>query len=152
MPSHSDHTILPYSPSQLFALVADIEKYPEFIPWCRAARITGQSGNQLTAELVVSFKHITESYVSRVTLSPPENEKSAAGIDVEMVSGPFEHLTNQWKVAPSDEGTRVEFAIDFKFRSKLLDMLVGGLFMKANSKLTEAFRKRADALYSVEAG
>ena len=141
MPSHTEQQISPYTPQQLFDLVADIEKYPEFLPWCRAARILERGNNEFLGELVISFAHITESYTSRVTLSEPHS------IDVVMVKGPFEYLTNKWKFTPLENGTRIDLALDFKFRSRLLEKLIGSLFSKATNKMAGAFKKRAQELY-----
>lgn len=123
-------------------MVADIEKYPEFLPWCRAARILERKDGELLAELVISFKHLTESYVSRVVLSPPGH------IDVAMVRGPFEHLVNKWSFTPQENGqTRIDFLLDFKFRSKILEKLMGALFSRATDHMAQVFKERADALY-----
>src|SRR4029078_11884535 len=97
MPAHTESQSLPYSTSQLFDLVADIERYPEFLPWCRAARILERKPGEMLAELILSFSHMTESYTSRVALSRPESPSAAGAIDVTLVKGPFKHLTNQWK-------------------------------------------------------
>lgn len=142
MPAHSEQQILPYTQEQLFDLVADIERYPEFLPWCRAARVLERGDNELLGELVISFSHMSESYVSRVTLARPHS------IDVAMVRGPFEYLTNRWRFTPLDGGkTQVDFYLDFKFRSRILEKLIGGLFAKATNKMVEAFRGRAESLY-----
>lgn len=141
MPRHTEQQLSPYSPQQLFDLVADIEKYPEFLPWCRAARILERKDNEFLGELIISFAHITESYTSRVTLSAPHS------IDVVMVKGPFEHLTNQWKFTLIENGTLIDFTLDFKFRSRILEKLIGSLFGKATSKMAGAFKKRAEELY-----
>lgn len=140
MPAHTEQHILPYTREQLFDLVADIERYPEFLPWCRAARILERKEGELLAELVISFAHLSESYVSRVTLLRPD------AIDVVMVRGPFEYLTNRWRFTPEGEGTRIDFFLDFKFRSRLLEKMIGGLFSRAVDKMVTAFRARADAL------
>ncbi len=141
MPHHTEQQLSPYTPQQLFDLVVDIEKYPVFLPWCRAARILKRKENEFLGELVISFAHITESYTSRVTLSEPYS------IDVVMVKGPFEHLTNNWKFTPIENGTRIDFALDFKFRSRILEKLIGSLFSKATNKMVTAFKKRAEELY-----
>jgi len=141
MPSHSEQQFLPYTCEQLFALVADIERYPQFLPWCRAARIVERGEKEFLGELVISFAHMSESYVSRVTLSAPE------AIDVTMVKGPFEYLVNRWKFTPKPGGCEIDFFIDFKFRSRLLDKMIGPLFSRATDKMVAAFRTRADALY-----
>lgn len=146
MPSHTEQQVSPYTPKQLFDLVVDIEKYPEFLPWCRAARILERGENEFLGELVISFAHITENYTSRVTLTPPQ-ENTAGSIDVVMVKGPFEHLTNNWKFTPTENGTIIDFALDFKFRSRILEKLIGSLFSKATNKMVSAFKKRAEELY-----
>ena len=147
MPSHSEQQILPYTPQQIFALVADVERYPEFLPWCRAARIIERSGNEFLGELVIAFSHLSERYTSRVTLSEPN------AIDVTMVHGPFDYLINRWRFTAREEGgTQVDFFLDFKFRSRLLEKLMGGLFSKAQAKMMAAFKERAAALYENKNG
>ncbi|MDE3037408.1 MAG: type II toxin-antitoxin system RatA family toxin [Pseudomonadota bacterium] len=141
MTSHTEQQISPYSPQQLFDLVADVERYPEFLPWCRAARVLEHKDGEILAELVISFAHLTERYTSRVTLSPPD------AIDAAMIKGPFTHLENRWRFTPEGGGTRIDFFLDFRFRSKLLEKLIGGLFGKAAAKMTGAFKTRADELY-----
>ncbi len=145
MPSHSEQQFSSYTPQQLFALVADVEKYPEFLPWCRAARIIERRENEFLGELVISFAHITESYISRVTLIPDKG--GIAAIDVVMVKGPFEYLTNNWKFTATEKGTVIDFTLDFKFRSRILEKLIGSLFTKATGKMVAAFKARADVLY-----
>jgi len=142
MPRHSETQFLPYSPQQLFDLVADVEKYPQFLPWCRAARVVERGEGEFLGELVISFAHMSESYVSRVVLSPYEK------ISVTMVRGPFEHLVNEWKFTPENGGTRIDFMLDFKFRSRMLEKLMGSLFTKATNKMVDAFKTRAEALYA----
>ena len=142
MPRHTEQQHSPYTPEQLFALVADVEKYPQFLPWCRAARILDRGEKEFLAELIISFAHHRESYTSRVSLDYP-NE-----IHVEMARGPFEHLSNHWRFMPKEEGgTTIDFMLDFKFRSKILEKLIGSLFGKAVQKMVTAFKARADELY-----
>jgi coenzyme Q-binding protein COQ10 len=142
----------PYSARQIFDLVMDIERYPEFLPWCRAARILERSAGRMKAELVVSFKHITESYVSEVTYTEPDDRQGAGGvIDVRLLQGPFRHLSNHWQFTPlAQGGTEIALELEFQFRSRLLDSLIGLLFGKATSKMAMAFKQRADALYSAK--
>lgn len=144
--SHSEIQESPYAPKQIFDLVADVARYPEFLPWCRAARILSRESDRIFyAELVIAYKHLTERYTSRVTLG---QEGEVYTIHVEMTEGPFHHLTNQWRMVPDGKGgTHIHFALDFAFRSKLLDSLLGGFFAKASSKMAEAFKERADKLY-----
>jgi coenzyme Q-binding protein COQ10 len=151
MHRYQDTQQSPYSTRQLFDLVLDIERYPEFLPWCRAARILEREGGQMKAELVVSFKHITESYVSEVTFSRPASPKEEGIIEVRLLQGPFKHLSNHWKFTPmGDGGTEISLALEFQFRSRLLDSVIGMLFGKATSKMALAFKQRADALYATK--
>jgi len=147
MHHYSDTQQQPYSTRQLFDLVMDIERYPAFLPWCRAARILERGENRLRAELIISFKHITESYVSEVTFRRPENDQEEGFIDVSLVHGPFEHLNNHWNFIPKDGGAEITLKLSFQFRSRLLDSLIGALFGKASAKMVAAFAARADALY-----
>jgi coenzyme Q-binding protein COQ10 len=151
MPSYSEQQISPYSPQQIFDLVADIERYPEFLPWCRAARVLERAPGQMVGELVISFHHLTESYTSRVTLSPPLPPQNAGAIDVTMIKGPFEYLVNRWRFTPAEGGTQIDFFVDFRFRSRILEKLIGGLFGKASARMVTAFSLRADALYGKNA-
>lgn len=132
---------------QLYTLVAEVEKYPEFLPWCRAARILERGENEMMAELIISFNHLTERYTSHVVLTPP-TEDGAASIEVTMTKGPFEHLVNRWRFIPLPSGgTQIDFHLDFKFRSKLLEKLIGTVFTRATEKMVTAFKQRADVLY-----
>jgi coenzyme Q-binding protein COQ10 len=143
MVAHSEQTYSPYSPAQLFALVADIESYPEFLPWCSAARIVSKEGNIWLADLVIHFKSFHEKYTSRVRL-----DEQGGAIIVEMVSGPFSHLHNCWKFTAAPEGgSFIDFELDFKFRSIILEKLIGFMFEKAFTKMAEAFTRRAEVIY-----
>lgn len=147
MPTYSETRILPYSPAQLFALVLDIEQYPQFLPWCRAARIVSREADgSFLGELIISFSHLTERYTSRVTPTPA-TEASEGRIDVAMVSGPFHHLNNHWRFVPHADGCEIHLDLDFQFKSKLLDRLIGGVFTRASEKMVSAFTARAAALY-----
>ena len=148
MPTLRQQQTLPYSAQQLFDLVADVERYPEFLPWCRAARILAREEGEFTAELLVSFKHISESYTSRVVLLPAASESAPSRIEVTMTKGPFSHLVNEWDFTPQPEGgTKLDFFIDFGFRSRLLGAMIGPLFSSAAEKMGDAFQSRAEALY-----
>src|ERR1700733_10588568 len=102
MHTYNDTQKLPYSTQQLFDLVIDIERYPEFLPWCRAARILERGENRLVAELIICFKHITESYVSEVKFKRPSSPSDEGFIDVVQTRGAFESLENHWKFTPVD--------------------------------------------------
>lgn len=143
MPIHQEETLLPYQTQQIFDLVKDVERYPEFLPWCRAARVFEQKDREFLGELVICYKHICEQYTSKVQLTPPAAPHALCQIDVTLVRGPFHHLTNHWEFVPEGEGTRVKFHLDFAFKSKLMDKLLGGFFHKAAEKMVEAFTKRA---------
>jgi coenzyme Q-binding protein COQ10 len=148
MHHYHDKQQLPYSARQLFDLVIDIERYPEFLPWCRAARILERGENRLRAELVVCFKHITESYVSEVTFRQPLTDTDDGFIDVNQTSGAFENLENHWKFTSLDKtSSEISLDLSFKFRSRLLDAIIGLLFGKASVKMVNAFKQRAAKLY-----
>lgn len=150
MPSHSEQQLSAYSVEQLFELVAQVERYPDFLPWCRAARILSRGEGFFLAELVISFKHMSERYTSRVELFPAD-DSGKARITATMVEGPFEHLINRWEFIPvAGGGSLIDFFLDFKFRSKLLETLIGPLFGVATAKMVSAFKARADALYKAK--
>lgn len=143
MPKHSEKRIVPYTPEQMFALVADVERYPEFLPWCVATRIRSREENAFTADLIAAFAAFREQYTSRVKLDP-----EAKVIVIEYVDGPFEHLTNRWRFIALEAGCEIDFDIDFRFRSKTLDALISGVFTTAIRKMTESFEVRAHKLYA----
>jgi coenzyme Q-binding protein COQ10 len=145
MPVHNETRHSPYTPEQLAAMILDIERYPEFLPWCRAARISDRTAEGFIGELIISFHHLTERYSSRVTQRTLHS--GAVEIDVTLVKGPFKHLINHWRLMPRADGTDIHFHLDFAFKSKLLEKLIGGLFTRASEKMTGAFLTRADALY-----
>lgn len=148
MHSYQDTQQSPYSTQQLFDLVMDIERYPEFLPWCRASRILERGENRLLAELIVRFKHITESYTSEVVFMRPATVSDTGSIDIKQVRGVFENLENHWKFKPLAEGgCEIALSLSFQFRSRILDSIIGLLFGKAAVKMVNAFKKRADDLY-----
>jgi len=143
MPIHAEQRLLPYRPEQLFDLVADIERYPEFLPWCLAARITKRENEVINADLVIGFRMIRERFKSRVTL-----DRAALRIDVAYLDGPFKYLNNHWIFEPMPGGqTRLDFFVDFEFRSALLSRLIGVLFNEAVRRMVAAFETRAKQLY-----
>jgi coenzyme Q-binding protein COQ10 len=159
MPTHAEKRFLPYTQAQLFELVAAVDRYPEFLPWCIAARIRSRealpdapSRSVITADLVIGYRMIRERFTSRVTLSPPGR------IDVTYAEGPFRYLNNHWifePVPPSPErptgGTMVDFYVDFEFHSKLLQSLISVLFNEAVKRMVAAFEARAKQLYGASA-
>jgi coenzyme Q-binding protein COQ10 len=143
MPIHREKRILPYTPEQMYALVADVERYPEFLPWCVACRIRKQeTPSSFIADLQVGFKMVREQFTSRVTLDPQK------AITVSYLTGPFEHLSNEWKFSPAPNGTEVDFFLSFEFRSRLLQTLIGVLFEEAVHRMVSAFETRAAKLYA----
>lgn len=153
MPTHAEQRILPYTPRQLFDLVADVERYPEFLPWCIAARITKREGNVLFADLVVGFHVVRETFTSKVTLAPPANSASAWGrIDVTYLTGPFRYLNNHWIFEGVGAGEcRIDFYIDFAFRSAFLQRVMGAVFNEAVRRMVRAFETRAQRIYGSKA-
>jgi coenzyme Q-binding protein COQ10 len=142
MPTHAEQRHLPYSQKQLFELVASVERYPEFLPWCTAARIKQRDGNVFHADLVVRFKVFQERFVSKVVLHPHRQ------VDVEYINGPFRYLNNHWRfIEAPDGGCTIDFYVDFEFRSKVLQKLIGLLFNEAVSRMVGAFEARANELY-----
>jgi coenzyme Q-binding protein COQ10 len=155
VPSHKEIKVLPYTPDQLFALVADIESYPEFLPWCLAARNRKRehaSDSEIVwSDLVVGFKLIRERFTSKVTLAPG-GDAGDPRVDVEYVDGPLKFLRNHWVFVPhGDGGCEIDFYVEFEFRSRIFEKMIGALFHEAVSRMVGAFEKRADALYGPEA-
>jgi len=142
MPTHAERRHLPYSPQQMYDLVADVEQYPKFLPWCVAARIRQQLPDGVIADLMIGFKMVRERFTSRAVFTPGHR------IDVSYTEGPFKHMNNHWIFEPAaDGGTLVDFYVDFEFRSKMLQALIGALFNEAVSLMVAAFEKRARQLY-----
>ena len=153
MPTHAETRIVPYSAEEMYGLIADIASYPEFLPWCAAARIRGArplpegDGEVIEADLVISFKVYRERFGSRVTLRP-----AARRIDVEYLDGPFRYLKNHWNFLPrGPEECEVDFFVDFEFRSAILQKLIGIVFHEAMLRIVRAFERRAEALYGSRA-
>lgn len=142
MPKHSEIRHLPYSPEQMFDLVSDVKRYPEFLPWVSAVRVRSDSETEMTADLIVGFKALRESFTSRVHKVRPYE------VDVDYLEGPLKYLHNHWRFHPEGAGgCHVEFSVDFAFKSHLFEMLAGQMFDKALRKMIGAFEARADALY-----
>ena len=132
---------MPYTAKQMHALVADVERYPEFLPWVVGARIRRRENSVFYADLMVGFKMIRERYTSRVSLEEPNQ------IVVTYTEGPFSHLENRWIFEDTDEGCRIDFYLSFEFKSRLLQRVIGGLFNEAVKRMVSAFQARAKALY-----
>lgn len=149
MPTHAEKRTLPYAADEMFALIADVARYPEFLPWISAARLRSrrplpdEEGEVIDADLVVSFKVFREKFGSRVTLRP-----AARQIDVEYLDGPFRYLRNHWKFEPRGEkACEIDFFVDFEFRSAILQKVIGLVFHEAMQRVVRAFERRAEELY-----
>jgi coenzyme Q-binding protein COQ10 len=144
MPRHSETKHLPYSPEQLFDLVADVARYDEFLPWVVAVRIRSSSETETVADLVVGFNAFKERFTSRVRKERP------GYICVDYIEGPLKYLHNEWRFEPAaGGGTDVHFSVDFAFRSRLFEALAGQMFDRALRRMTGAFETRAAALYGI---
>ena len=142
MPSHSESRVLPYTADLMYAIVADVEKYPEFLPWVGDLSILRRYGeHEFDSEMRVGFAGIHERYTSRVTLDP-----MAHTVDVVLVEGPFRRLENHWRFTPEGDGCRVDFAIAFAFKSPLLDAVAGAAFGRVMVQMADAFEQRARVL------
>lgn len=142
MPTHAEQKILPYSPQQLFDLVAAVDRYPEFLPWCIASRITKREGDVFYADLVIGYKMMREKFSSRVTLTP------ASHVHVEYLSGPMKYLSNHWRFIDNGDGTTtIDFYVEFEFKNAVLQGLMEMFFNEAVRRMVTAFEERANALY-----
>jgi coenzyme Q-binding protein COQ10 len=143
MPRHSETRHLPYSPEQLFDLVADVARYDEFLPWVVAVRVRSSSETETIADLVVGFNAFKERFTSRVVKERPMR------ICVDYVEGPLKYLHNEWRFDRAPGGTNVHFSVDFAFKSRLFETLAGSMFDRALRRMTNAFEQRAAALYGI---
>jgi coenzyme Q-binding protein COQ10 len=142
MPRHTETRNLPYAPEQLFDLVADVGRYQEFLPWVAAVRVRSNSDTMTTADLVVGFGALKETFTSRVTKERPSR------IHVEYVEGPLKYLHNSWKFRPDGKGgTDIDFCVDFAFKSRIFESLAGQMFDRALRRMIQAFEDRAHQLY-----
>jgi coenzyme Q-binding protein COQ10 len=142
MTTHAEKRVVPHTPEQLYALVLDVQKYPQFLPWCMAARVKSQSERELAADLIIGFNMFRETFTSYVEFDPDKLE-----IDVRYAEGPFKHLTNNWRFLPHEDGCEIDFYVDFEFNSRLLQSVIETLFTEAVRRMVRAFEARADDLY-----
>ena len=144
MPRHSETRYLPYTPEQLFEMVADVASYDEFLPWVVAVRIRSSSETETVADLVVGFNAFKERFTSRVSKQRPSS------ITVDYIEGPLKYLKNEWRFDPAPQGgTNVYFSVDFAFKSRLFETLAGQMFDRALRRMTGAFEARAAELYGI---
>lgn len=146
MPVHSETRKLPYSADQMYDLVADIAAYPQFLPWCSAARIRSRTTQgeceTVEADLVISFKVFRESFASRVELW-----NMAKKIDTQYLEGPFKHMKSSWEFVDTLSGCDVRFFVDFEFKNAILRSIIGVVFNEAMQRIVRAFESRAEMLY-----
>ena len=142
MTVHAEKRVIPHRPEELYALVADVRRYPEFLPWCMAARIREESEVALAADLIIGFQMFRERFTSYVDLDQQNLE-----IDVKYAGGPFRYLTNNWRFLPHPDGCEIDFYVDFEFNSRLLQSVIETLFTEAVKRMVKAFEDRADVLY-----
>ena len=147
MPQFETHRPVPHTPDQMFDLVADVERYPEFLPLCEALSVKNRKERDgkelLIADMTVGYKAIRETFTTQVLLNRAERV-----IDVKYIDGPFRYLDNRWRfVEAEDHGCTVDFFIDYEFKSRILGALMGSMFDRAFRMFTEAFEKRAATIY-----
>ena len=147
MPTHSETRTLPYTADQMYDLVADVAAYPQFLPWCAAARIRSTkdegAARVMEADLVISFKVFREKFGSRVTLWPETKR-----IDTEYIDGPFKSMISNWGFRDVEGGCEVSFFVDFEFKNKVLQGIIGVVFNEAMQRVVRAFERRAEELYN----
>jgi coenzyme Q-binding protein COQ10 len=142
MPRHTETRNLPYSPEQMFDLVADVKRYQEFLPWVAATRVRSDSETLMVADLVVGFKSLKETFASRVTKHRPTD------IKVDYLEGPLKYLHNSWSFQPDGKGgTKIDFCVDFAFKNRIFETLAGQMFDRALRRMIGAFETRAHELY-----
>ncbi|MEZ5669230.1 MAG: type II toxin-antitoxin system RatA family toxin [Alphaproteobacteria bacterium] len=147
MTTHTERRHVPYTPEQMFELVAAVDAYPEFLPWCTAARIRRRSEHLIVADLAIGYKAVREKFTSEVHLHRPSR------IDITYSDGPFKYLNSRWQFERGPGGTRIiDFHVDFEFRSRLLQRIIGLFFHEAVRRMVRAFETRAARLYGDGAG
>lgn len=145
MPTHAEKKTLPHRPDQMFDLVLDVERYPEFLPWCQECRIVTHKDGVIMATLVVGYKLFREWFNSRVTY------KRSNSIRVEYINGPLRYLSNTWDFSESpDGGCVVDFYVDFEFKNPIFQKLMGVFFNEIVKRMVSAFEERADKLYGTK--
>jgi coenzyme Q-binding protein COQ10 len=147
MPSFKTTRRVRHSADKMFDLVADVERYPEFVPLCQSLRVRrrtpgSQGAEILLCDMAVGYRAIREKFTSRVTL-----DRVRRKVLVEYVEGPFSHLENSWDFIDEGHGSNVDFFIDYEFRSRILAALMGSMFDVAFRKFAQAFETRADVVY-----
>lgn len=142
MPKITRTALVSHTPEQMFDLVNDFARYPEFLPWCGAARVLEVDKSAVVGELLIQQGSIRQAFTTRNTLTPP------ARIDLSLVDGPFKSLTGHWRFeSVGGEACRVSLDLEFEFSGRLIAMAIGAVFSKIAGSLVDAFCDRADELY-----
>lgn len=150
MPTHAERRSMPYTPDQMYHLVAGVDQYPEFLPWCVASRITKREGAVFYADLIIGYKMVRESFSSRVSLIPAEKNVPAE-VRVEYMKGPMRHLNNRWVFEPNADGScTIDFFVDFEFKNPMIQKLLEVFFHEAVKRMVGAFETRAAQLYGAK--
>jgi coenzyme Q-binding protein COQ10 len=145
MPKHSETRQLPYTPEQMFDLVADVQRYEEFLPWVSAIRVRSDSPEEMIADMIVGFKGLKETFTSRVTKVRPRS------VHVDYLDGPLKYLSNDWQFENDGQGgVKIAFEVDFAFKNRMFEMLAGQMFDAALRKMIGAFETRATKLYAAD--
>ncbi len=141
MPRFTEERDFPYSAQEMYDLIVDVAKYPDFLPWCQGARLYKINENDFHADLLIGFKMFREKFTSHVHHTPYE-------VRIDYVKGPLKYLNNEWKFVPKEDGgCELQFMVDFEFKNKIFQKMVGSLFTEAVNKMVHAFEKRAEDLY-----
>ena len=146
MISHSETRLVPYPAELMYAVVSDVEKYPQFLPWVLALRVLSRRENGMTAEMAVGYGALRERYTSDVKLTPAIHRIDVAQVNQGGVKGPFKTLENHWQFTPRGAGCEVTFSILFEFKSRLLHSVAGAKFEKVMLKMADAFEARAKTI------
>lgn len=147
MPKFETHRFVKHSPDRMYDLVADVEKYPQFLPLCEALTVRSRKERDgkelLVADMTVGYKAFRETFTTQVLLNPAER-----AIDVKYIDGPFRYLDNRWRFEATESGSTVHFFIDYEFKNRLLGAVMGSMFDRAFRMFAEAFEARADKIYA----
>jgi len=144
MPKHSETRHLPYTPEQMFDMVADVRRYPEFLPWVSAMRVRSDSESETLADMIVGFKGLRETFTSKVQKTRPD------AITVDYIEGPLKFLRNEWRFRAEPGGCAVDFSVDFAFKNRMFEMIAGQVFGSALRRMIGAFETRAAQLYGAD--
>lgn len=142
MKKHYEKRFVDHSPKQMFDLVSNVKKYPDFLPWCLGSRILHNDGDVLIADLIIGFQIYREKFRSKVVLNKNKNI-----IDVFYEDGPFKHLSNKWEFKKFNKGCEINFYLEFEFKNIFFQTIMEKLFSEAVKRMVEAFEKRAETVY-----